>query len=115
MRITPLVLAFMLAAAVPAGAEDFGPQTLAVKGAHSVELGTFRGVAYYTEEPDGYRVVATFANGEDQAPMRFVALLSDKQKVSFSVPASEGKMPATVEIARDGGRVIVTRPDNTGF
>ncbi len=114
MRLVPLVLAFSLVAAATAGAGEPASE-IAPIGAQSVELGSFRGVAYYTQEPHGYRVVATLASGEDGAPLRFVATLADRQKVTFSVPAPDGKAPEAVEFARDGDRLIVSRPDTAGF
>lgn len=115
MRLTPLVLAFSLAAAASAGAGEPSSLEIAPLGAKSVELGGFRGVAYYTQEPHGFRVVATLAAGQDGAPLRFVATLADRQKVTFSVPAPDGKARETVEFARDGDRLIVSRPDLAGF
>jgi hypothetical protein len=36
----------------------------------SLALGDVSGMAYYTAEPDGYRVVATLAAGESTTPVR---------------------------------------------
>jgi hypothetical protein len=42
----------------------------------SINLGDVSGVAYYTVEPDGFRVVTTLAQGEAGTPIRFVAVLA---------------------------------------
>lgn len=115
MRFIPLALALSLAAAAPAAAGEAQPLPMTPSGAHSVDLGHFQGVAYYTEEPQGFRVVATLATGEEGVPLRFVATLADRQKVSFSVPAPAGSPAATLEIERSGDRVLVTRPDTPGY
>ena len=55
----------------------------AVRG-RSIDLGELAGVAYYTPESDGFRVVATLAQGESGAPVRFEAVLLRGQSVVLS-------------------------------
>ena len=71
-------------------------------------LGEVSGVAYYTEESDGYRVVATLAAGEGGTPMRFTTTLALGQKAVLSVPGRPGSAGVAVEIRRVGDRVLVT-------
>ena len=66
-----------------------------------------RGVAYYSEQPDGFRVVATLAEGEDGQPVRFEATLADHQKLTISVPREPGEAPRLVEFSRTGGTLLV--------
>jgi hypothetical protein len=49
--------------------------------AESIDVGGFHGVVYYTRGHDGYRVVATIAEGETGVPVRFEAVLTDTQKL----------------------------------
>ncbi|MDF2996359.1 MAG: hypothetical protein K0R27_1996 [Xanthobacteraceae bacterium] len=74
---------------------------------HAIEIDGVKGVAYYTVERDGYRVVATLADGEGQ-PVRFVGTLAPGQKLTISVPREEGGVPVATEIARAGDKVFVT-------
>ncbi len=78
--------------------------------AASLSLNQVNGVAYYTVEPDGFRVVATVATGQDTAPVRLTATLTDGQKLVFSVPGPVG-LPATeMEIVRNGTTLSITEP-----
>ena len=86
-----------------AGAEEVVPMQ-----ARSLDLGPHQGIAYYTVERDGYRVVATLANGAEAAPVRFVATLVPGQSVILSVPREAGGAVLEVEIARDGEDLSVT-------
>lgn len=76
--------------------------------AQSFEIGGMKGVAYYTVEHDGYRVVATLADGEGHQPVRFIGTLAPGQKLSISVPRAEGVLPVSAEIARAGDQVFIT-------
>ena len=80
--------------------------------ASSVVLGDVSGVAYYTAENDGYRVVTTLASGESATPVRFIATLLPGQKTVVSVPREPGVSAVSVEISRSGDRVTVTRGRN---
>jgi hypothetical protein len=54
-----IVLAALFAIATPAKAGELVP-----RGAESIQLGSLRGVIYYTEAEGGYRVTTTLADGE---------------------------------------------------
>jgi hypothetical protein len=76
----------------------------------SINLGAVAGDAYYTVEPDGFKVVATFAQrGEDGKPVRFIAVLAPGQHVVFSTPRSVNEPADTVEIIRQNDAVLVQR------
>jgi hypothetical protein len=69
---------------------------------------TISGVAYYTVERNGFRVVATLAEtGEARAPMRFEAVLAPGQSVTFSTPGGVDVRPNTIEISRQNDEVLV--------
>jgi hypothetical protein len=71
--------------------------------AKSIDLGGVSGVAYYTIERGGFRVVATLAQGETGTPVRLVAVLAPGQSVVLSTPYPEH----TVEISRQADKVFV--------
>ncbi|MHC2256833.1 hypothetical protein [Bradyrhizobium embrapense] len=71
--------------------------------AQSIHLGDVSGVAYYTVEPDGYRVVTTLAQGETGTPVRFVSVLAPGQRALLSTPNRAGAL----EISRTGDSVTV--------
>jgi hypothetical protein len=71
----------------------------------SINLGDVSGVAYYTVEPDGFRVVTTLAQGEAGTPIRFVAVLAPGQRVVVSTPS---QAPA-LEISRKGDELLVRK------
>jgi hypothetical protein len=100
-----IALAALVAAAAPAHAGELAPY-----GGESIELGSIRGVTYYTESPSGYRVVTTLADGEAGLPVRFEATLADKQRLTISVPGNLGAKSEALEISRAGDRLILTRP-----
>jgi hypothetical protein len=78
----------------------------------SIALGDVSGIAYYTTEPDGCRVVTTLAAVEAATPIRFITLLQPGQKAIVSVPGKPGTSDSEVEIARVGDQVhITTGPD----
>jgi hypothetical protein len=78
--------------------------------AGSIEIGDFRGVVYYTSDHDGYRLVATIAQGETGLPVRFEATLMNDQKVMISVPSKPGEKSHVVEISRVGDKVVFGEP-----
>jgi hypothetical protein len=94
----------MLAAAL--GGAAHGAE-LSPLQARSINLGPFAGVAYYTVEPAGFRVVTTVSRGDDTRPLRFVALLGPDQTISLSIPGEASRPGATVTISRRGDRVSV--------
>jgi hypothetical protein len=66
------------------------------------------GVAYYTVEHDGFRVVATLAKkDEDAMPVRVVAVLAPGQSLTLSTPHEAGTPPDAVEIIRRVDTVLV--------
>jgi hypothetical protein len=104
MRTFVFALVLSLVAFTSVRADDIQPQE-----AHSVNLGTLTGVAYYTVEGDGYRVVTTVAQNESSAPVRFVAVLLPNQKVTISVPGGLNGRSATIDIIRRGDNVTIAR------
>jgi hypothetical protein len=73
----------------------------------SIDLGGLHGVAYYSEQPDGFHVVATVAEGEQGLPVRFEATLADHQKLTISVPRAAGEPPRLLELSRSGTRLVM--------
>ncbi len=88
----------------PAAAERLKPVQ-----AHGIDLGPASGVAYYTVERGGFRVVVTLAQrGEDATvPVRFEAVLAPGQSVVLSTPRGAGIPPDAVEISRHADTVLV--------
>ena len=74
----------------------------------SIDLGELSGVAYYTVERDGFRVVATFTESEVGAPVRVEVVLAPGQSVVLSTPRAWGVAPHSVEIGRRGDEVSVS-------
>jgi hypothetical protein len=105
IRQTTLAAAFALAAIGPAHAEGLKPLHGQV-----INLGDVSGVAYYTVERDGFRVVATLAKqDEDAVPVRVVAVLAPDQSLTLSIP-HEARTPAdAVEIIRRADTVLVQK------
>ena len=79
---------------------------LAAYRGQPIDLGVAKGVAYYTVDKAGFRVVATLADAESKA-VRFEAVLSEGQSVVLSAPAPQGQAPVRIEISRHGDRVEV--------
>ena len=100
IRSTLLAAAFTLASLGAAHAGGLRP----IEGL-SVNLGDVSGVAYYTVEPDGFRVVTTLAQGETGTPIRFVSVLASGQRVVLSTPHQAG----VLEIARNGDSLVVRK------
>jgi hypothetical protein len=71
----------------------------------SIDLGDLSGVAYYTVEPDGFRVVTTLAQGKAGTPIRFVSVLAPGQRVVLSTPYPA----AALEIRRNGDSLLVRK------
>ena len=86
IRQTALAGALALAFIGPAHAEGLKPLQGQV-----IDLGDVSGVAYYTVERDGFRVVATLAKKhEDAVPVRVVAVLAPDQTLTLSTPREWG-------------------------
>ena len=98
-----LALAWLATSGAAAASE------LAPGNGHSLRLGGFDGVLYYTVEPDGYHVVATLASADAPA-IRFVATLAPGQSVTISVPQDVGEPSLDIEVARIGEAVTVSGP-----
>jgi predicted aconitase len=75
----------------------------------SIHLGEVSGVAYYTIERDGFRLVATLAQGEAGTPVRIEAILAAGQSLVLSTPREAGSAPNAVEISRRGDQVLVRK------
>jgi hypothetical protein len=99
---TILATVFTLATIGAAHADELRP----VEG-RTIDLGEVSGVAYYTVERDGFRVVATLAQGETGTPMRFEAVLGPGQSVVLSTPREVGVAPNAVQISRQNDQVLV--------
>jgi hypothetical protein len=102
IRNTFLAAAFTLASLGAAHAGDLRP----IEGL-SVNLGDVSGVAYYTVEPDGFRVVTTLAQGAAGTPIRLVSVLAPGQRVVLSTPRQAGAL----EISRNGDSLVVRNPN----
>jgi hypothetical protein len=100
-----LALALLAATAATGWANG---QELRPLEARSITLGDVAGIAYYTAEKSGYRLVATLAAGEAGTPIRLVATLAPGQSVMLSVPGPAGKPSDDLEIARIGDAVFVS-------
>ena len=100
IRSTLLAAAFTLASLGAAHANGLRP----IEG-RSIDLGDVSGVAYYTVEPDGFRVVTTLAQGETGTPIRFVSVLAPGQRVVLSTPYPA----AALEISRNGDSLFVRK------
>ncbi len=100
IRSTLLAAAFTLASLGATHANGLRP----IEG-RSIDLGDVSGVAYYTVEPDGFRVVTTLAQGEAGTPIRFVSVLAPGQRVILSTPHQAG----AVEISRKGDNLLVRK------
>jgi hypothetical protein len=100
---TYLAATLALASISPAQAEELRPLQGQV-----IDLGDVSGVAYYTVERDGFRVVATLAKkDEDAVPMRVVAVLSPDQSLTLTTPREWGTPADAVEIIRRADTVLV--------
>ena len=101
-RLLPLAaIVLAVTASLPARAAELRP----LQGM-SLQLGELHGIAYYTVEDAGYGVVATLA-GQDGTPVRFESTLLPGQKVVVSIPGHRGSQGQTVELARQGQRMLV--------
>jgi hypothetical protein len=94
-----------LLAAAPAHAGELAPET-----AESIALGNIRGVIYFTEAADGYRIVTTLADGERGLPVRFESTLAENQRLTISVPGRLGEEGRMVEVSRSTNKIIVSYP-----
>ena len=100
IRKTLFAVVFGIASLTAAQAEGLRPIE-----AKSIDLGGVSGIAYYTVERDGFRVVATLAQGEAGTPIRVVSTLAPGQRVVLSRPQPAG----AIEISRQGDSVLVRK------
>ena len=100
IRSTLFAAALSLASLGAAHANDLRP----IEG-KSIDLGEVSGVAYYTVQPDGFRVVTTLAQGEAGTPIRIVSVLAPGQRVVLSNP----RQAYALEINRNGDSVLVRK------
>src|SRR5260370_9643938 len=63
--------------------------------AKSIDLGEVSGVAYYTVEREGFRVVTTLAQGEAGTPIPVWSVLSPGQRGGSSTPHPAGTLEIT--------------------
>jgi hypothetical protein len=72
------------------------------------------GVAYFTSEPAGLRLVATIATDKatEWAPVRFAATLAANETATISVPRKAGEESIEVSFLRRGERLLVKTPSN---
>ncbi len=98
------VAAASLGVATQASARDLKPLQ-----SQAIDLGPVAGDAFYTVEPNGFHVVATFAARNGGPPVRVQALLAPGQSVQVSTPRNVGEQPASVTIERRRDQVLVRR------
>jgi len=96
-----------LAAAVGLVATAQAAELVAYRG-QSIDLGVVNGIAYYTVEKSGYRIVATLAASDSKA-VRFEAVLAPGQSIVLSSPSALGEAPRRIEIGRQGDHVEVLK------
>ncbi|MCW2317429.1 hypothetical protein M2322_002988 [Rhodoblastus acidophilus] len=71
----------------------------------SFELRDVRGLIYFTPKGDVFEVVTTLDH--QGQPFRVVCALKDGQSATLSVPGALDEDAATVDIRRDGDRLLV--------
>ncbi len=75
--------------------------------AHHLDLGSVSGVAYYTVEQQGFRVVATLAQGASGTPLRVTSTLAPGQSVVLSTARDAGLEPVELVISREADTLLV--------
>jgi hypothetical protein len=112
MNTYPMVKYILLAALCLAAAPVHAGELVSLQ-AESVDIGSFHGIIYYTSEHDGFRVVATIADGDEGLPVRFEAILTETQKLSISVPGKLNEQSRVLEISRAGDKLVIARPQTS--
>ena len=103
------ILAFAVLALVASAPAVAQADTLVPARGRTVDLGGVNGVAYYTVEKSGFRVVATLAE-PGNTPVRMEAVLAPGQSMLLSAPKGRGEEATQVEIARRNDELHVTTP-----
>lgn len=105
-----LALLGAVTAANSAGLNSAGSQAagVQVRQGVSLDLGSVSGVAFYTREDSGYRVVLTLAATNSQNAMRFETVLGADQSVTLSTPSAPGILERKIELTRKGDKIVVT-------
>ena len=102
------ILASAAVASVLAG--HASAQTVEPIHSQMIDLGTVNGDLYYTVQPNGFHIVATFAErGEGGQPVRFETVLAPGQSVTFSTPRGVDAPSEAVSVSRQADRVFVQR------
>ena len=74
---------------------------------HSIRLGAYAGVLFFTIEERDFRVVATVDSGPDEPPLRFISTLQHGQQMVISVPRAFGQAPLEFQVVRNGDVLLV--------
>ena len=104
--------AILIASAVAsaASAEDLRSTELHPVEAKSLPLGEVSGIAYFTVQGQGYRLIVTLA-GLGGTPVRLVSTLLPGQEVAISAASSAGVSARTIQFSRQGDHLVVaTKP-----
>jgi hypothetical protein len=105
--LMPYRFALLAAVATVAVAGSVHAEALKPVQARKVDLGSLAGVAYYTVEEEGHRLVVSLKAPETDTPVRFVAILAPEQAVTLSVPRGEGEPAVDVHFIRHGEQIEV--------
>ena len=79
----------------------------------SIDVGTYRGVVYYTDEGDDFRVITTIASLDSSEPVRFVATLAENEHLLISVPGKLGETAQVFDIERFNGKLLLRKGETT--
>ena len=96
--MTNITRALAAVFAVVASSATVQAEPLSPAHGRSIDLGGFRGVAYYTVEDGGYRVVVTVMEA-DGKPVRLETVLGPRQSMLLTSPQGVGAA-AKIEITR---------------
>jgi predicted aconitase len=83
--------------------------------AESINLGQVTGVAYYTVEQGGLKLVATLAPAEAATPVRISTVLAPGQSISVGVPGPQGDRETLVSFSRQGDRIVTARGEAAAY
>jgi hypothetical protein len=75
--------------------------------AQKIDLGALAGVAYYTVERDGHRLVVTLQARDSDSPFRFVATLAPGQAITLSVAHGVAEPATEMHFVRRGEQLLV--------